>query len=320
MDKKTATPKLYNPKVNSNSLDTPSWLIQIPIKLLSLGAKFVYGRISKWCDDDGTCYRSIPCLSQELGMCESSIEKYLKELKDKKLIGTFHPQAGGVNHYEFYEHPWMKEPIVKELCYKNDPPYKHTAPPVQSYGTPPYKHTDINIKEKEINNIKEKIYKKESAPPPSAPSGGTSPDGSQITKYEYQDTLYPVKKERARNLSTVKSSSSLTIDDMLSCNPFSIPEQSLLDWIEVRKKKKAPITLTAWDILHKELRKFKDAGFDVTEQFNTMVANGWASVKFAWLTTKKVNVESSNYYGEPTKGFLKGLKETPWDEEPIHGF
>jgi len=157
MDTKN-TRKLHNPKSHSPAVYIPCWLIQIPNKLLSHGAKLVYGRLSQWATEHGHVFRSVPQLSKELGMCESSVEKYQKELKDCELIGTYHPQAGGVNHFEFYDHPWMHEPLTKELVYKSeepheDPPYKHTAPPVQSYGTPPYKHTDINnTKVKEVKN------------------------------------------------------------------------------------------------------------------------------------------------------------------------
>lgn len=154
--------KLYNPKSHSPAIYIACWLSQVPVKLLSHGAKLVYGRLSQWCNSNGVAFRSTKQLGQELGMCISSVEKYLKELRDVDLIGTYHPQAGGLNHFEFYDHPWMHELINKHLTYKStdddegpddhtDPPYNHTVPPVRSYGTPPYNHTDINIKENIIN-------------------------------------------------------------------------------------------------------------------------------------------------------------------------
>lgn len=165
-----------------------------------------------------------------------------------------------------------------------------------------YKTKTLEKKEKDIKHLE--------SPPVSSPQ-----------KYEYQETLFPLVTENQKQVARSKPSLTLTIDDLLNCNPFSIPEQSLLDWIEVRNRQKAPITLTAWDMLHKELRKFKEDGHDVTEKFNLMVASGWRTIKFGWTSAAaKPNVQSNNYYGEPTKGFLKGLKETPWDKEPIHGF
>ena len=173
-DNSTSSKRIrHNPKIHAPALYIPIWLIQVPVKKLSHGAKILYGRLSQWSNERGDVFRTVYDLSLELGMCESSVEKFLKELKDNNLIGIFHPQAGGINHYEFYDHEWMYEPIREQLVYKNDkfdPPYNHTAPSVSSYGTPPYNHTDINIIEiKEIKDthsakeVDEKEYNLEKA-------------------------------------------------------------------------------------------------------------------------------------------------------------
>lgn len=153
------TKRLHNPKSHAPAVYIPCWLIQIPVTLLSHGAKLVYGRLSQWCNETGHSHRSAPQLSQELGMCISSIKKFQKELRDVGLIGTYHPQVGGMNHFEFYDHPWMHEPINEHLSYKQDkftPVYDHTLPRVSSYTTPVYDHTPIN--NKEIKEIKDNIY------------------------------------------------------------------------------------------------------------------------------------------------------------------
>ena len=147
--------KLHNPKSHAPAVYIPCWLIQISIKLLSHGAKMTYGRLSQWASSNGTVYRSVPQLAQELGCSERSIEEYLKELRAVVLIGTYHPQAGGVNHYEFYDHPWMHDPIKDQLVYKQDkftPPHYSVAPPTPECGTPPHPSVDIN--NKEIKEIK----------------------------------------------------------------------------------------------------------------------------------------------------------------------
>lgn len=145
-------PIRYNPKSHSPAVYIPCWLIQVSTKLISNNAKILYGRLSQWANSSGVVYRSCPQLTKELGTGISSIERHLKELKDCGLIGTYHPQAGGVNYYEFYDHPWMHEPLQQELTYKSDPPSELTAPPVRIDGTPPSELTDINIKEIKRNN------------------------------------------------------------------------------------------------------------------------------------------------------------------------
>ena len=147
--------KLHNPKSHAPAVYIPCWLIQIPINLLSYGAKMTYGRLSQWSNSTGRAYRSAIQLSEELGCSTRSIESYLKELKTAVLIGTYHPQAGGVNHFEFYDHPWMHEPIKDQLVYKDDkftPPQDPAVPSAGSCGTPPQDPADIN--NKEIKEIK----------------------------------------------------------------------------------------------------------------------------------------------------------------------
>ncbi len=151
--------KLHNPKSHAPAVYLPCWLIQVPINLLSHGAKMTYGRLSQWANNVGHAYRSSKNLALEIGVSEKSIEKYIFELKNNNLIGTYHPQAGGVNHFEFYDHPWMYEAIKDQLVYtqdKYDLPSNPREPSLQSEGTLPSNPRDINIKEiKEIKCVGE---------------------------------------------------------------------------------------------------------------------------------------------------------------------
>ena len=144
------TKRLHNPKSHAPAVYIPCWLIQVPIKLLSLGAKITYGRLSQWSNEKGIVFRSAKQLADELGTSYRSIEDYIKELKEASLIGTYQPQAGGVNHFEFYQHPWMDEPINENLVYKSNsytPPQDSVVPPTGFCGTPPQDSVVINIKE-----------------------------------------------------------------------------------------------------------------------------------------------------------------------------
>lgn len=159
----TSIKKLHNPKSHAPAVYIPCWLIQVPLQNISHLSKLVYGRLSQWSQNDGTVYRSCPQLAKELGTNKSSIERSLKELRQIGLIGTFQPQAGGLNHFVFYDHEWMYAPITKELTYENcvdnltDPTSEVTAPHVRSDGTPTSDLTAINIKE--IKEIKKDINK-----------------------------------------------------------------------------------------------------------------------------------------------------------------
>ncbi len=189
--------RLHNPKSHAPAVYIPCWLIQVPIKLLSHGAKITYGRLSQWANESGIVYRSAKQLSEELGVSYRSIEEYIRELKESDLIGTYRKQAGGLNHFEFYDHPWMHEPINPNLAYKSndgDPPNDSGVPSAGFRGTPPQNSVDINKKEIKLNNkeLKEK-----------------------------------------RSLS---KSDNLSIEDILKNNPHNIPEDLLAEWKKSRKK------------------------------------------------------------------------------------
>lgn len=175
--------KLHNPKAHSPAVYIPCWLIQVPISKLSPGAKIFYGRISQWSNASGIVYRSIPQMARELGTSERQVARYVKELKSVELLGTYHPQAGGVNYFEFYDHPWMYEPLVDELIYKSDPPSDPmtdvSVPHDRCVSTPMTDVSSINI-----NKVKEnKKYLK--------PLGDSSK--SPVGKENYRSDLFFLK-------------------------------------------------------------------------------------------------------------------------------
>lgn len=239
------TKRLHNPKSHAPAVYIPCWLIQIPHSELSYGAKILYGRLAQWSNTKGTVYRSSIQLSKELGMGTRTIERFISELKDCKLIGTYHPQAGGLNHFEFYDHEWMHQELTNELNYdENTYPPPHLAEPTASPGgTLPPNLADINIKE--IKEIKDK----------------TTPDAK----------------------ASVDNSCLLTLEDMKKDNPHNIDEQMLNEWLVTRKKKKAPLTPTAWSRTNKVMVKLVDYGLNPSDCFERMVASGWQGMEFRYF-------------------------------------
>lgn len=84
-----------------------------------------------------------------------------------------------------------------------------------------------------------------------------------------------------------KSTEQSELKAILKENVFSLPEEVIRDWIANRKKKRLPITSTAWKKINKELAKCKEHGIDPIEAFETFVANGWQSFKLEWFLKDK---------------------------------
>jgi len=210
--------KRYNPKSNAPALFVPCWLSQIPIKKLTPGAKIMYGRLAQWSNETGDVYRASPQLALEIGSSTRQTERYLKELRDAGLIDTFQETLGGQNHFIFYEHPWMFEPIVKELTYKNDPPThlknlssNLSLPPDISVGTPPTYTADINIIE--IKNKKDLKHLSSDRPKDTKKKNIISAkDYAQDERFMRFYNAYPIKKKGAH---AYKMWLRLNPDDML---------------------------------------------------------------------------------------------------------
>lgn len=92
----------------------PFWLLHIPYYKLSMNAKVIYGRLERlrldqWCKEKHEVSRSARQLASDIGVSFRTVERSLKELRDKKLIETYQIKTCGINHYRFYEHEWMNE-------------------------------------------------------------------------------------------------------------------------------------------------------------------------------------------------------------------
>lgn len=85
-------------------------------------------------------------------------------------------------------------------------------------------------------------------------------------------------------ISPTGKKSAFSLSQMLKDNPFNIPESVLVDWIEVRKGKRAKLTATAWTQANNNLKKLKEAGLDPVECFLKAVGNGWAGIEYRYFS------------------------------------
>ena len=65
--------------------------------------------------------------------------------------------------------------------------------------------------------------------------------------------------------------------------PIDVPSEIWADWTELRKVKKAPITITAIKGIEREAGL---AGISLAEALQTCCANGWQGFKAAWVNKK----------------------------------
>ncbi|MGY2258142.1 replication protein [Pseudomonas sp. SDO55104_S430] len=74
---------------------------------------------------------------------------------------------------------------------------------------------------------------------------------------------------------------------MRTDNPHAIPEQLLIDWLALRKTKRAATTQTVWDSLNAEIAKCQsEFGIDSTTAMTEALLAGWQGFRAAWIAKR----------------------------------
>lgn len=73
---------------------------------------------------------------------------------------------------------------------------------------------------------------------------------------------------------------------MLAQNPNEIPEQLLVDWLALRKTKRATVTQTVWDSLNVELAKCAAAGVSSEDAMTEALSAGWQGFRAEWIVKR----------------------------------
>lgn len=110
-------------------------------------------------------------------------------------------------------------------------------------------------------------YTKKETPIPLPSEGGMSP----------QAETAPAKAERKAAFGKTQ---------MLADNPHHIPDQLLVDWLALRKTKRAATTQTVWDSLNAELVKCADLGITTEVAMTEALSAGWQGFKAAWIANR----------------------------------
>lgn len=70
---------------------------------------------------------------------------------------------------------------------------------------------------------------------------------------------------------------------MLNDNPFGLSEQSIDDYLKLRKTKRAPVTARVWANVNAALAKCAAAGIQAEKAIELAVLNGWQGFEADWI-------------------------------------
>ena len=73
---------------------------------------------------------------------------------------------------------------------------------------------------------------------------------------------------------------------MQADNPHQIPDQLLVDWLALRKTKRAAVSQTVWGSLNAELTKCVELGITASDAMTEALAAGWQGFKVSWIVNR----------------------------------
>lgn len=120
-----------------------------------------------------------------------------------------------------------------------------------------------------------------------SPAGGLDQSVSRTAPVRQADSN---RKEPSRTVKSNQQGASLD----LSCWPSTPSPEKLTAWLDVRKKKRAPVSPTVIEAMGKQLRLAAEVGWTVDECLAECAFRNWQALKAEWLTPKEKNHDNAN--------------------------
>jgi phage replication O-like protein O len=90
---------------------------------------------------------------------------------------------------------------------------------------------------------------------------------------------------------------------MRGSNPHQVPDQLLVDWLALRKTKRATVSVTVWDALNAELAKCAALGITATDAMTEALSAGWQGFKADWIANRLAQAGRSQAAASSTPDF-----------------
>ncbi|EKT4562772.1 replication protein [Pseudomonas putida] len=103
------------------------------------------------------------------------------------------------------------------------------------------------------------------------------------------------------------------LTQLMADNPHQIPRQLLIDWLALRKAKRAAVSETVWATVNDELAKCAEAGLTAVTAITEALSAGWQGFKADWVinrvndSRRKVAPAKSNHHGFSGRDYTDGL-------------
>ena len=120
-----------------------------------------------------------------------------------------------------------------------------------------------------VSRVSELTHKKDTKTNPLSPSEMSPPISDPVEPVEPKPKAKPAKNQAVARL----------LDD----NPHFLPEQILIDWVALRRAKRAPLSTTVWNKLNAELDLCVEADIPAEKAMEIALLRGWQGFTVGWV-------------------------------------
>jgi hypothetical protein len=230
-------------------------------------AKLLYGEITALCNQKGYCWSSNKYFADLYNVSKQTISVWISKLRKEGFIFTEFTYKGGSKEIDNRYIKLSGDPILKKM---NTPPLKNTKVNTTNINT------TINIKKENSISV------------------------------EFEEVLNPnqlslIDQIKEKEKSSDKKESFNFRKEMIN---LGFREDLVLDWLAVRKTKKATNTKTA---LNGFLNQVKKTGKDQNIVLEHCINKSWSGFKAVWLE-KEENDEKSGNGNSAVENLIKAMK------------
>lgn len=274
------------------------------------GQRFVLVKLCDCANDEGLCYPSQETVAADTGFGETAVQQHIKWLKENNFIKSARRQRGRERQSDIYR----INVALLEKCYAEAAKRKAERRVKMREEPSDFEPSDFGSKNPQILNHEPSdfggsLYEEPSVEPSVEPSelnarAAHAPAGHAETR----------KRAGAAKSKPAKPTRHETELALLAT--YGITGQVAVDFLQVRKAKRQPLTETAMKLLAADAEK---CGMTALQAVEYAIGNGWGSFRAEWLQNRTFGrsgncgglthnqtadvMDSKNYGDAPTTDF-----------------
>jgi hypothetical protein len=258
----------------SIALMTLTWQTALP-----LNQKAALLALSDWANDEGaSLHPSIYALSERLTCSERTAQRLIRDLEEGQWIAVVGNHNGGrpgatrnyrINVRKLRAEAFQEEERRAEVRRQHRHVNADNTPDPFETGDKPCKTGDTGVTGDKLTGVTNQAETGDKSGSRRVTNRAETGD-TGVTLTTIEPSIEPPKNHQCAR----------TAKPAVVGRPDGVTDQTWADWLQLRKRLKAEVTLTALDGIAREAAK---AGYSLEDALMTCCANGWRGFRAEWV-------------------------------------